>query len=114
MEIPSPIGGHAKSEAPSLKGLYIAETQNLVHEPYETNDEIKALTQEVIKTIRDIIVRCYSVYAKQLSTFSKLNVHKLSLRKDKVFSYSFGITGPKPTVPRVTSTNAPTWPTSCG
>jgi hypothetical protein len=54
MEIPSPIGGHPKS--PPLKGLYIAETENLVHEPYETNDEIKALTQEVIKTIRDIIV----------------------------------------------------------
>ncbi len=58
MGIPSPIGGgRAKSEAPPHKGLYIAETENLVHEPYETNDEIKALTQEVIKTIRDIIVR---------------------------------------------------------
>lgn len=64
MEIPPPIGGRAKSEAPPHKGLYIAETENLVHEPYETNDEIKALTQEVIKTIRDIIVRFYSLIVK--------------------------------------------------
>ena len=37
-------------------GVYVAETENLNHEPYETTDEMKALTQEIIKTIRDIIV----------------------------------------------------------
>ena len=37
-------------------GVYVAETENLNHEPYEVTDEMKALTQEIIKTIRDIIV----------------------------------------------------------
>ena len=37
-------------------GVLMVETENLNHEPYEITDEIKALTQEVIKTIRDIIV----------------------------------------------------------
>eukprot|EP00095_Tigriopus_kingsejongensis_P004535 maker-scaffold1655_size32039-snap-gene-0.9 protein:Tk04535 transcript:maker-scaffold1655_size32039-snap-gene-0.9-mRNA-1 annotation:"lon protease mitochondrial isoform x2" len=35
--------------------IYMVETENVVHEPFETTDELKALTQEVIKTIRDII-----------------------------------------------------------
>ena len=39
-----------------LKGIFTVETENVVHQEYETTDEIKALTQEVIKTIRDIIV----------------------------------------------------------
>ena len=37
-------------------GVYVAETENLNHEPYDVTDEMKALTQEIIKTIRDIIV----------------------------------------------------------
>jgi Lon-like ATP-dependent protease len=37
-------------------GLFEVETKNLVHDPFETTDEVKALTQEIIKTIRDIIV----------------------------------------------------------
>ena len=40
----------------NLKGVFTVETENVVHQEYETTDEIKALTQEVIKTIRDIIV----------------------------------------------------------
>jgi Lon-like ATP-dependent protease len=61
MEIPPPIGHH---ETPSkaetlLSGVLVAETENLVHEPFQTTDEIKALTQEVIKTIRDIIVKLF-------------------------------------------------------
>merc|ERR1712223_2353426 len=39
----------------NLKGVFTVETENVVHQEYETTDEIKALTQEVIKTIRDII-----------------------------------------------------------
>lgn len=33
----------------------MVEVVNLQHNPYNHNEEIKALTQEVIKTIRDII-----------------------------------------------------------
>ena len=36
--------------------VLMANTDNYEHEPYETTDEVKALTQEIIKTIRDIIV----------------------------------------------------------
>ena len=42
---------------PETGGLLLAETENLVHDPFDTTDEVKALTQEIIKTIRDIIVR---------------------------------------------------------
>ena len=37
--------------------VYSVNTENLEFEPWETTDEIKAITQEVVKTIRDIIVR---------------------------------------------------------
>lgn len=36
--------------------LIMVETTNFVQQDFETTDELKALTQEVIKTIRDIIV----------------------------------------------------------
>ncbi|XP_040565810.1 lon protease homolog, mitochondrial [Lepeophtheirus salmonis] len=35
--------------------ILCVDTINMEAEPFETNDEVKALTQEVIKTIRDII-----------------------------------------------------------
>ncbi|XP_059175415.1 lon protease homolog, mitochondrial-like [Physella acuta] len=35
--------------------VLLVKTENITHEPYESNDEIKALTSEVVKTIRDII-----------------------------------------------------------
>ena len=35
--------------------LLIGKTENVVHKEFETTEEIKAMTQEVIKTIRDII-----------------------------------------------------------
>ena len=41
------------------EGLFLVETDNLVHDPFETTDEVKALTQEIIKTIRDIIVSLF-------------------------------------------------------
>lgn len=39
----------------NVKGVFTVETDNVVHQDYKTTDEIKALTQEIIKTIRDII-----------------------------------------------------------
>ena len=42
--------------ASNINGIFTVETENVIHLEYETTDEIKALTQEVIKTIRDIIV----------------------------------------------------------
>ena len=35
--------------------LFLGSTENVKHNEYETTEEIKAMTQEVIKTIRDII-----------------------------------------------------------
>jgi Lon-like ATP-dependent protease len=44
------------AEKPDVKeGLLIGETENVVHDQYETTEEVKAMTQEVIKTIRDIM-----------------------------------------------------------
>ena len=33
----------------------MAEVENIKHEAYKNTDEVKALTAEVVKTIRDII-----------------------------------------------------------
>jgi hypothetical protein len=55
-ETEEPVIATPKAEAPA-EVLLLAETENLLHEPFETTDEVKALTQEIIKTIRDIIVR---------------------------------------------------------
>lgn len=35
--------------------LLMVEVENVAHEPFETTEEVKAVTQEIIKTIRDII-----------------------------------------------------------
>jgi len=35
--------------------VFLAETENVKHNDFETSEEVKAMTQEVIKTIRDII-----------------------------------------------------------
>ncbi|BFZ01957.1 hypothetical protein BsWGS_04995 [Bradybaena similaris] len=45
------VGGTKR--APSH--VLMVKTENVTHEPFENNDEIKALTSEVVKTIRDII-----------------------------------------------------------
>ena len=54
--------GEARSNSVVNKEPFIlmATTENYEHEPYVTNDEIKALTQEIIKTIRDIIVSLFT------------------------------------------------------
>ena len=46
-----------KQDAPSTTDdkLFLGSTENVTHKEYETTEEIKAMTQEVIKTIRDII-----------------------------------------------------------
>ena len=55
-------GGKVKQD--ENLGVLVAETENLKHEPYETTDEMKALTQEIIKTIRDIIVSLYFAFLR--------------------------------------------------
>ncbi|KAF7278454.1 hypothetical protein GWI33_008413 [Rhynchophorus ferrugineus] len=40
---------------PKLEPLLMAEVENVVHNKFRQTEEVKALTQEVIKTIRDII-----------------------------------------------------------
>ena len=35
--------------------LYMAEVENVTHDPFTQTEELKALTAEVVKTIRDII-----------------------------------------------------------
>ena len=60
-------GGKVKQD--ENLGVLVAETENLKHEPYETTDEMKALTQEIIKTIRDIIVSLYFAFLRLFPTF---------------------------------------------
>lgn len=38
-----------------IQPLLMVEVENIQHEPFKQTQEVKALTQEVIKTIRDII-----------------------------------------------------------
>ena len=85
--------GEARSNSVINKEPFIlmATTENYEHEPYVTNDEIKALTQEIIKTIRDIIVSllftCQPNFVLQvgLDSTGKLNpsmpnIHRLESR----------------------------------
>ncbi|KAG5871331.1 hypothetical protein JTB14_034354 [Gonioctena quinquepunctata] len=44
-----------KLKTPLKEGLLMAEVENVVHNKFRQTEEVKALTQEVIKTIRDII-----------------------------------------------------------
>lgn len=44
-----------EASSDGLGKVLMVETENYVHDEFETSDELKALTQEVIKTIRDII-----------------------------------------------------------
>ena len=44
-----------ESSSPEEDKLLLGSTENVKHNEYETTEEIKAMTQEVIKTIRDII-----------------------------------------------------------
>ena len=53
---PSEKASDQSADQSKISGVFTVETENIVHQEYKTTDEIKALTQEVIKTIRDIIV----------------------------------------------------------
>ncbi|XP_074029026.1 lon protease homolog, mitochondrial isoform X2 [Leptinotarsa decemlineata] len=44
-----------KAKSPLKESLLMAEVENVVHNKFRQTEEVKALTQEVIKTIRDII-----------------------------------------------------------
>ena len=43
------------SEAPKPERVLMAEVENLTNHEFEMTEEVKALTQEIVKTIRDII-----------------------------------------------------------
>jgi Lon-like ATP-dependent protease len=44
-----------EAEAQEIPQVTMVEVDNVKHDPYETTEEVKALTAEVVKTIRDII-----------------------------------------------------------
>lgn len=50
---PSPI--EAPPTQSASPGVLIVETENFNHDKFENSEELKALTQEIVKTIRDII-----------------------------------------------------------
>lgn len=43
------------SETQTTDSVLLVEVENITHEPYEVTEEIKALSQEIVKTIREII-----------------------------------------------------------
>ena len=45
----------SSASAPSKDGVLMVETINIYNEPYENTQEVKALSAEIVKTIRDII-----------------------------------------------------------
>lgn len=51
LKVPPPSDGGEKKVEPFL----MAEVENIVHNKFKQTEEVKAVTQEVIKTIRDII-----------------------------------------------------------
>lgn len=53
---PSPETADAATQTPpSPVRVLMAQVENLTHDKFQTTEEVKALTQEIIKTIRDII-----------------------------------------------------------
>lgn len=44
-----------KKEKPLPDQVMMVKVENMMHEKFQQTEEVKALTQEVIKTIRDII-----------------------------------------------------------
>ncbi|KAF5398280.1 Lon protease mitochondrial [Paragonimus heterotremus] len=49
------VGSVPEHEVPVSAPVLMGETVNVYHDPYETTQEIKALSAEIVKTIRDII-----------------------------------------------------------
>ncbi|XP_054286467.1 lon protease homolog, mitochondrial-like isoform X1 [Macrosteles quadrilineatus] len=54
-EIPPEVQGEKKETDPDVNPVLMVEVENIVHDKFRQTEEVKALTQEVIKTIRDII-----------------------------------------------------------
>lgn len=54
---PVPAASQPSPAAAAAPFLLMGETENVPKETFESSDELKAIIQEVIKTIRDIIVR---------------------------------------------------------
>ncbi|XP_050304109.1 lon protease homolog, mitochondrial isoform X2 [Anthonomus grandis grandis] len=54
-KIAKETGEVPKEKLPGPEPLLMAEVENVVHNKFRQTEEVKALTQEVIKTIRDII-----------------------------------------------------------
>jgi len=57
-KIPPPVTGlkKRKNDNPGEDvRIFLGETENVKHKEYEQTEEVKAMTQEIIKTIRDII-----------------------------------------------------------
>lgn len=44
-----------EKKKPAVDQVLMVKVENVIHEKFQQNEEVKALTQEVIKTIRDII-----------------------------------------------------------
>ncbi|XP_046966442.1 lon protease homolog, mitochondrial [Vanessa cardui] len=47
--------GEKETKKPPPDQVMMVKVENLMHEKFQQNEEVKALTQEIIKTIRDII-----------------------------------------------------------
>ncbi|XP_069360316.1 lon protease homolog, mitochondrial [Maniola hyperantus] len=47
--------GEKETQKPAPEQVMMVKVENMQHEKFQHNEEVKALTQEVIKTIRDII-----------------------------------------------------------
>jgi Lon-like ATP-dependent protease len=63
-EVPQAEGEQPPQETP--KKIRMVRTENLIHEPFENTQEIKALSAEVVKTVRDIIA-LNPIYKETLS-----------------------------------------------
>lgn len=65
-----------KEKKPAVDQVLMVKVENMMHEKFQQTEEVKALTQEVIKTIRDIInlnplYRCVLLFALYFRVFSK-------------------------------------------
>ena len=55
VEARASLASAKKQEQEKLEPLMLGETENVEQKEFTTTEDVKAMTQEVIKTIRDII-----------------------------------------------------------
>lgn len=67
--------------------VLMVEVENLKHNDYKQTEEVKALTQEVIKTIRDIITM--NPLYRLVATLEKKNLDSNVMFSEKVFNKCF-------------------------